>query len=59
MPYVDKYYTQQPIQLLRQIIDYGQVYNRDQLEEKKYLQDLLFFSCMNQKSGSFFVDLRL
>lgn len=29
MPYVDKYGTQQPIQLLRQIVDYGSVFNRE------------------------------
>lgn len=47
MPFVDKYGTQQPIQLLRQIIDYGSIFNRDQLEERKFLQDLLFFACLN------------
>lgn len=31
MPYVDKYGTQSPIQLLRQIIDYGSIFNREQL----------------------------
>lgn len=31
MPYVDKYGTQSPIQLLRQIIDYGTIFNREQL----------------------------
>ena len=59
MPYVDKYGTQSPIQLLRLILDYGSVFNREQLEERKFLQDLLFFGCLNQKSGSFTVDLRL
>lgn len=29
MPYVDKYGTQSPIQLLRQIIDYGSIFNRE------------------------------
>lgn len=28
MPYVDKYGTQSPIQLLRQIIDHGSIFNR-------------------------------
>ena len=28
MPYVEKYGTQSPIQLLRQIIDYGSIFNR-------------------------------
>jgi dynein heavy chain len=59
MPYVDKYGTQSPIQLLRQIIDYGSIFNREQLEERKFIQDLLFFSCLNHKSGSFTIDLRL
>lgn len=59
MPYVDKYGTQSPIQLLRQILDYGSIFNREQLEERKYIQDLLIFACLNHKSGSFTVDLRL
>lgn len=59
MPYVDKYGTQSPIQLLRQILDYGAIFNREQLEEKKFIQDLLIFACLNHKSGSFVVDLRL
>ena len=59
MPYVDTYGTQSPIQLLRQITDYGSIFNREQLEEKKFIQDLLFFACLNHKSGSFTIDLRL
>lgn len=59
MPKVDKYFTQSPIQLLRLILDHGSVFNRDLLEERRYLQDLLFFACQNQKSGSFFIDGRL
>lgn len=59
MPYVDKYGTQSPIALLRLIVDYQMIYNREQLEEKKFLQDLLFFASQNQKAGSFQVDLRL
>jgi dynein heavy chain len=59
MPKVDKYLTQQPISLIRQIIDYGIVYDRDHLEEKKHLVDVMFAACMNPKSGSFYVDLRL
>lgn len=47
MPYVDKYGTQSPIALLRLIVDYQMIYNREQLEEKKYLQDLLFFASQN------------
>lgn len=59
MPYVDKYGTQSPICLIRQIIDYGLIYDRDHLEEKKILVDCMFAACMNPKSGSFYIDLRL
>jgi dynein heavy chain len=59
MPYVDVYGTQSPIQLLRQINDYASIFNIDQLEERKFIQDLLIYSCMNHKSGSFNIDLRL
>jgi len=59
MPYVDRYGTQSPICLVRQIIDHGIVYDRDHLEEQKLLVDIMFTACMNPKSGSFFVDLRL
>ena len=45
--------------MIRQIIDYGIVYDRDHLEDKKYLVDVMFTACMNPKSGSFNVDLRL
>jgi len=31
MPKLDKYFTQSPICLVRQIIDYGLIYNRDKL----------------------------
>jgi dynein heavy chain len=37
MPFVDKYGTQTPIALLSYIFDYGQVYNREELSEKKIL----------------------
>jgi len=29
MPYVDKYYTQSPVQLLLYITDYGSIFNRE------------------------------
>lgn len=35
------------------------MYDRDHLEEKKQLVDIMFTACMNPKSGSFVVDLRL
>ena len=59
MPYVDKYGTQSPICLVRQIIDHGIVYDREHLDEQKLLQDIMFTACMNPKAGSFHVDGRL
>jgi dynein heavy chain len=59
MPKLDTYGTQSPIQLLRQIIDYASIFNLEQLEERKFIQDLLFFASLNHKSGSFIIDLRL
>lgn len=59
MPFLDKYGTQSPICLIRQIIDYGIMYNREHLEEQKLLVDVMFTACENPKSGSFNVDLRL
>lgn len=59
MPTVDEYGTQQPIAMMRQIIDYELVFDRNALSEQKYLVDIMFSACMNPKSGSFFVDLRL
>jgi dynein heavy chain len=59
MPKLDKYGTQSPICLIRQIIDYQLVFDRDHLEEKKTLQDMMFLGCLNPKSGSFVIDLRL
>lgn len=59
MPTVDTYGTQQPIALIRQIIDYGLIFDRNQLSEQMILKDIMFAACMNPKSGSFFVDLRM
>jgi len=59
MPFVDKYGTQTPIALLRQLVDYSMIYDRDQVDERKMIEDILFTSCVNPKSGSFTIDLRL
>lgn len=59
MPYVDKYETQAPIALIRQIIDYHIVYDRDQLDEYNKLADLYFCACLNPKAGSFTINPRL
>ena len=59
MPFVDKYGTQSPIALIIQLLNYAQIFDRDHLEEQKRLKDIQFVACMNPKSGSFTVDLRL
>jgi dynein heavy chain len=59
MPFLDVYGTQSPTCLIRQMIDYKLLYDRDHLEEKKYLDDCMFTACMNPKSGSFVADMRL
>jgi dynein heavy chain len=58
MPYVDAYSTQSAIMLLTQIMSYGQVYDRQHLEEKKDIVDVLYIGCMNPKSGSFMINGR-
>lgn len=58
MPTVDSFGTQSPLCLIRQIIDYGIIFDRDHLEEQYILIDIMFAACMNPKSGSFYVDLR-
>ncbi|CAJ1459802.1 unnamed protein product, partial [Effrenium voratum] len=59
MPYVDDYDTQSAIMLLTQVLSYGQVYDRERLDEKKNIVDLLFTACMNPKAGSFMINGRL
>ena len=59
MPRLDKYFTQSPICLVRQIIDYAMIYDRDKLSDKILLVDIMFVACMNPKSGSFNIDIRL
>ena len=59
MPFVETYGSQGAICLIRQIIDYTLMFNRQELEEKINLVDIMFLACMNPKSGSFQVDLRM
>jgi dynein heavy chain len=58
MPTVDNFGTQSPLCLIRQIIDYEIIFDREHLEEQYILKDIMFAACMNPKSGSFYVDLR-
>jgi len=55
----DTYNTQTTIELLRQIHDSGEVFDRDHCEEKRKIADVLLFGCQNPKAGSFKIDLRL
>jgi dynein heavy chain len=55
----DDYGTQTTIELLRQIHDSGEVFDRENCQEKKRIADVLLFGCQNPKAGSFKIDLRL
>jgi dynein heavy chain len=59
MPFVDTYGTQSPIALMRQLIDYGIIYDSNNLDEYNTIQDLYFCACQNPKAGSFTIELRL
>jgi dynein heavy chain len=59
MPFVETYGTQTPIALLRQHIDWESWFDRDDLGLKKDIKDVQYIACMNQKSGSFFINPRL
>ena len=58
MPEVDKYGTQQPIALLRQLFDYAGWYSRDKLTWRE-IHSVQTVSCLNPTAGSFFIDKRL
>ena len=59
LPFVETYGTQTPIALMRQHIDHGSWFDRSDMSLKKQIVDSQYICCMNQKSGSFFVDPRL
>mmetsp|Transcript_13737 Transcript_13737/g.31794 ORF Transcript_13737/g.31794 Transcript_13737/m.31794 type:complete len:4493 (-) Transcript_13737:49-13527(-) len=58
MPQVDIYGTQEPLALLRQLVDYGSWYDRGKLTLKE-IQNVQYVSCLNPTAGSFTVDPRL
>jgi dynein heavy chain len=58
MPEVDKYSTATPHCLLRQIMDYKHVYDRQKLTLKD-IHNVQFVACMNPTSGSFNITQRL
>ena len=59
LPCVETYGTQTPIALMRQHIDHGTWFDRNDMGLKKVILDSQYVCCMNHKSGSFFVDPRL
>lgn len=58
MPGVERFGSQGAICLIRQIIDYDLLFNRQELSETIKLVDYMFLACLNPKSGSFSIDLR-
>jgi dynein heavy chain len=58
MPQVDKYGTQQPIALMRQLFDYAGWYSRDKLTWRD-IQNVQVVSCLNPTAGSFSIILHL
>lgn len=59
LPFVETYGTQTPIALMRQHIDHGSWFDREDLGLKKTITDCQYIACMNHKSGSFNVNPRL
>ena len=58
MPMIDTYFTQEPMTLLRQHMDYEHWYDRTALTLKD-VKNVNYISCMNPTSGSFTIDPRL
>lgn len=59
MPFVDKYDTQPPLELLRQLMDYGSMFDRSHLEDRMNVVDVQYMACMNPTAGSFNISSRL
>lgn len=59
MPFVDKYDTQPPLELLRQLMDYGSMFDRSHLEDRMNVVDVQYMGCMNPTAGSFNISSRL
>jgi dynein heavy chain len=53
LPEVEKYGTQTSIALLTQHIQYGSIFDRDELGTRKKLTDIQYVSAMNPSAGSF------
>eukprot|EP01039_Chlorochromonas_danica_P017655 gene17655-21089_t len=59
LPFVETYGTQTPIALMRQHVDHGSWFDRDDVGLKKLITDCQYIACMNHKSGSFTINPRL
>ena len=59
MPQLDDFGTQSPIALVRQLIDHKLCFDRNNVDEKKFLCDCQYLGCMNPKAGSFLINPRL
>jgi dynein heavy chain len=57
MPALDKYGTQEPSQLLRQIMDYDACYGRAKMDYKE-IKGCQYLGAMNPTAGSFVIDPR-
>ena len=58
MPFVDKYDTQTPIELLRQSIDYRGWFDKVKIQQKE-INNTQYVACMNPTAGSFNVTPRM
>jgi len=58
MPMIDTYFTQSPMTLLRQHLDYSHWYDRIQMTIKE-VRMINYVACMNPTSGSFTINPRL
>jgi len=59
MPKVERYGTQTPISLMRQHVDGGAWYDRQDLSLRKAIVETQYVAAMNHKAGSFSVSARL
>ena len=58
LPYIEEYGTQNAMELMRQQIDHGSYFDRDDLSLRKELHDLQHVAAMNPLIGSFDISER-
>jgi hypothetical protein len=59
LPFRDEFECQPSIQMIRQLVDFREIFSREALEERKKVEDLLLVACYSYRSGRSLVDLRL